>query len=50
MALEEFLVDGDVLHRDDTAPGFVLGDRIDEQRGMAITEAVEESGNVSGHG
>ena len=50
MSLKEILVDGDVLMRDEPLAGLVLGDGVDEHGRMAITEAVEEYGDVDGHG
>jgi hypothetical protein len=45
MALEIFFVDGDVLDCDEPPPRLVLGNRVDEQRRIAIAEAVEEKGD-----
>ena len=50
MPLEEVLVDRDVLVSDEALSRLVLGDAVDEQRRMAITEAVEQDGNIDGHG
>ena len=41
MPLEEILVDGDVLDRLDPPPGLVLGDGVNQRRGIAVAEAVE---------
>jgi hypothetical protein len=50
MSLEELLVDRDVLDRDDPPPGLVLRDGVNEQRRIAVAEAVEEDGDVGAHG
>jgi hypothetical protein len=50
MSLEEFLVDRDVLDRHQSAPRLVFDDRVDQKRGIAIAEPVEEDGDVdAGH-
>jgi hypothetical protein len=36
--------------RHEPLPRFVLGDAVDEQRGVPVTQAVEEYGDVDGHG
>src|SRR5262245_31543562 len=46
MTLEEFFVDGDVLDRDDPPPRLVLGDRVDEDGRIPVTEPVEDEGDV----
>ena len=50
MPLKEILVDRDVLVRDEPLAGLVLVHGVDHDRRVAITEAVEEYGNVDGHG
>ena len=50
MPLKEILVDRDVLVRDEPLAGLVLVHGVDQHRRVAITEAVEEYGNVDGHG
>ena len=50
MPLKEVLVDRDVFMRDQPTPRLVLGDGIDEHRGMAIAKAVEECRHVERHG
>ena len=47
--LEEFLTDRDVLVRNQTHAGFVLGDRVDQERGIAVVDAVEKGWKVYGH-
>ena len=49
MPLEELLVDGDILDGDDPGARLVLDHTVDEQRGIAITEPVEQPGNVERH-
>ena len=46
MALEEFLVDGDVLDGDEAAARLVLGDRVDEHRRIPVAQPVEQDGDV----
>jgi hypothetical protein len=48
--LEELFVDGDVLDRDETPPGVVLGDGVDEERRLPVAVAVEEDGDVQHDG
>ena len=50
MSLEELLADGDVLDRDDAPPRFVLEDGVDEQRRIAIAEAIERLRDINRHG
>ena len=50
MSLKKVLVDRDVLVRDEPLPRFMLVDGVDEHGRMAITEAIEEYGDVHGHG
>jgi hypothetical protein len=50
MSLEEFLVDRDVLDRDDAPPRLVLGDRVDQRRRIAIAEPIEDGREVYRHG
>ena len=49
VALEELFVDGDVLDGDEALARLVLGDPIDEQRRIAIAEAVENAGDAGVH-
>ena len=49
MPLEELLVDGDVLHGHQPVPWLVLGHRVDEERWIAIAEAVDHRRDVDGH-
>jgi hypothetical protein len=44
VTLEEFLVDGDVLDRDEAPAGVVLGNRVDERRRKPVAEPVEDDG------
>ena len=50
VTLEELLVDGDVLVRDQPVAGLVLGHRVDQQRRIAVVDAVEERWEVNRHG
>ncbi len=51
MPLEEVLVDGDVLNGLDPASGLVLGNGVDQRRGIAVTEPIDSLGDVDGgHG
>ena len=50
VSLEELLVDGDVLDRDEPPARLVLGDRVDEQRRIPVAQPVEENGDVDHHG
>ncbi len=50
MSLKKILVDRDVLVRDEPLPRFMLVDGVDQHGRMAITEAIEEYGDVHGHG
>jgi hypothetical protein len=49
MTLKELLVDGHVLDRHHPLAGLVLGDRVDQQRRIAITEAVEDARDSLAH-
>ena len=49
VALEEFLVDGDVLDGDQPAAGLVLGDRVNQRGRIPVAQAVEEGVDVD-HG
>jgi hypothetical protein len=46
MPLEEVFVDRDVLMGDQPPPRLVLGNRVDEHRGMAVAETVQECGDI----
>src|SRR6185369_4959864 len=46
MALEELLVDGDVLDGDEPASGIVLDNRVNQRGGVPVAEAVDESVDV----
>ena len=46
MPLKEIFVDGDVLDRHDPAAGLMLGDGVDQRRGIAIAEPVDGGRNV----
>jgi hypothetical protein len=46
MALKEFFRNGDVLERDEAPALVMLGNRIDERRGIPIAETVDEDGDV----
>ena len=51
MPLEEIFVDGDVLDGLDPPPRLVLGDGVNQRRGIAVAEPVERGLDVdSGHG
>ena len=50
MPLKKILVDRDVLVRDEPLPRFMLVDGVDQHGRVAITEAIEEYGDVHGHG
>jgi hypothetical protein len=50
MSLEKILVHRDVLVRHEPLARFVLGYAVNEQRGVSVAEAVEEYGDVDGHG
>src|SRR5438093_8182482 len=49
MPLKEFLVDGDVLDGDHPAPGVVLGNGVDEERGIPVAQAVQDLRDVNRH-
>src|SRR5437660_6381141 len=46
MSLEEFFVDGDVLDGNQPPPGIVLGDRVDEHRGIPVAQPVQQVRDV----
>ena len=50
MSLEELLVDGDVLDRDEAPPRFVLEDGVDEHRRIAVAEAIQRLRDIDRHG
>jgi hypothetical protein len=46
VSLKKLLVDGHILDGDQPMPGLVFSDGVDEKRGIAVVDAVEESGQV----
>ena len=44
--LKELLADGDVLDRHEPDAGLVLGDGVEQERGIAVVDAIEERGKV----
>lgn len=50
MPLEVVLIHGDVFHRDDPLTRNMLDDAIDKQRRISIAEAIENEGDIEGHG
>jgi hypothetical protein len=46
MPLKIVFVDGDVLVSHEPPPRLVLGNRVDEHRGMAVAQAVEQYWDV----
>jgi hypothetical protein len=50
VSLKKFFVDGDVLDGHEPVAGLVLRNRVDQERGIAIVDAVEERGKIEGKG
>jgi hypothetical protein len=48
--LKELLVDGDILDSYEATARLVFGYPVDEQRGMAVTESIEQNGNIEAAG
>jgi hypothetical protein len=47
--LEELFVDGDVFHRNNAPPGVVLGDIVNEKRGIAKGQPIDGGSNGQGN-
>ena len=49
MSLEEILAHRDVLDRHEAPALLMLGDRVDEHRGIPVAQAIERLRDVDGH-